>query len=74
MNNEHLLPALCTALGIEAHEHHDAAGIDKAKIKAKIAELKKKRDEALQAKDSATLKDTRMRIHKLKRKIRQATA
>ena len=26
MNKEHLLPALCKALGIEAHEHHEVSG------------------------------------------------
>ena len=26
MNKDHLLPALCTALGIDAHEHHAAHG------------------------------------------------
>ena len=49
MNKEHLLPALCKALGIETHEHHDVTGIDKAAIKAKLRALKKDRDQALQA-------------------------
>ena len=29
MHKEELLPALCTALGVEAHEHHEVVGIDK---------------------------------------------
>ena len=28
MNKDHLLPALCKALGIETHEHHEVTGID----------------------------------------------
>ena len=40
-NKEHLLPALCTALGIEARAHHEVKGVDKAKIKGRIKELKK---------------------------------
>ena len=28
MNKDHLLPALCRALGIDADEHHAAQGID----------------------------------------------
>jgi len=36
MNKEHLLPAICKALGIEFHKHphHAATGIDKTKLKA----------------------------------------
>jgi len=45
MNKDHLLLALCTALGIDPHVHHHAEGIDKTGIKTKIHELKKKRDE-----------------------------
>ena len=35
MNKEHLLPALCKALGIDAHEHHAAHLAEKAVIRAK---------------------------------------
>ena len=41
LNKEHLLVALCKALGIDAHKHHDVVGIDKASIKVKIRKLKK---------------------------------
>ena len=30
LNKEHLLVALCTALGVPMHEHHEVVGIDKA--------------------------------------------
>ena len=39
MHKEELLVALCTALGIQAHEHHEVVGIDKSKVKAKIRAL-----------------------------------
>ena len=38
--------ALCTALNIPLHEHHDVVGIDKAALKAKMRALKKERDAA----------------------------
>jgi hypothetical protein len=70
MNKEHLLPALCKALGVEAHEHHEVTGIDKPAIKMKMRELKKKRDEAVGAHDGAALKSIRRQIHRLNRQIR----
>ena len=73
MHKYELLPALCEALGIEAHEHHEVVGIDKAAVKAKIRELKLKRDAALEAHDHAELKHIRRRIKGLKRKIHKAT-
>jgi DNA-binding IclR family transcriptional regulator len=70
MNKEHLLPVLCKALGIEAHEHHDAVGINKPAIKAKMRELKKKKLAALGAHDHAAIKSLRRHIHSLNRQIR----
>ncbi len=72
MNKEHLLAAISKALGIK-HEHHEVVGVDKASIKARIKEMKKKRDEALAAHDSAELKVARRTIHRLKRQIHKAT-
>jgi len=71
LNKEHLLVALSKALGIQ-HEHHDVVGVDKASIKARIREMKKKRDEALSAHDRAQLKIVRRTIHHLKRRINKA--
>ncbi len=73
MNKERLLTAICQALNIDRHEHHEVMGIDKRAIKAEIKGLKKKRDEALQAGDHAQLKSVRRQIHGLKRKIHRAT-
>ena len=72
LNKEHLLVAISKALGIK-HEHHDVVGVDKAAIKSRIKELKKKRDEALTAHDHAQLKTVRRTIHRLKRQIHKAT-
>jgi len=72
MNKEHLLSALCKALGIEMHAHHEVKGINKAEMKVKIQELKKKRDQALAAHDHPQLKAVRRDIHHLKRALRRA--
>ena len=71
LNKEHLLVALCTALGVPLHEHHDAAGIDKAAIKAKMRALKKDREAAVAAGDHGKLKAVRRSIHGLNRQIKK---
>lgn len=73
MHKEPLVQALCEAFGIEAHEHHEVVGIDKAPIKAEIRALKIKRDEAQAAGDRAEANRARRRIHRLKRRLRRAT-
>ena len=73
LNKEHLVVALCRALGIEMHEHHEVVGIDKAAIKTRIRELKQRRTGALAAHDHAQLKAVRRRIHRLKRQMHKAT-
>jgi len=73
MHKADLLRALCTALQIETHGHHDMAGINKTEVKAKIKELKKKRDEVLMAHDHVQLKAIRREIHRLRRMIQRAT-
>lgn len=73
LNKEHLVVALCKALGVEMHEHHDVVGIDKAAIKTRIRELKQRRTSVLAAHDHTQLKAVRRRIHRLKRQIHKAT-
>ena len=73
MNKDHLLKALCTALGIDTHVHHHVVGIDKAAFKARIRELKKRRDEILASSDRQALPGVLRHIHSLKRRIRRAT-
>ena len=70
MNKDHLLPALCKALGIDTHEHLVVVGIDKAAVKAKMRELREKRDAAREAHDHELLKSLRRQIHGLNRQIR----
>jgi hypothetical protein len=73
MHKDHLVPALCQALGIEAHAHHEVVGIDKTVFKTKIRELKLQRDAAVADHDHKQLKVIRRRIHHLKRQMHKAT-
>ena len=73
LNKDHLLVAICNALKIDMHEHHSVIGLDKTTIKAKIKQLKNKRDELLHTESKADLKQLRRRIHRLKRQIHKAT-
>jgi hypothetical protein len=70
MNKDHLLPALCKALGIDTHEHHAVVGVDKTAIKAKMRELKRRRDEILASDDRTQLKAVRRHIHRLNHQLR----
>jgi low affinity Fe/Cu permease len=73
MNKEHLLKAICQALHIDMHAHHEIVGINKADIKAQIRQLKKRREELIEAGDAATdLHVIRRRIHHLKRQLHKA--
>ena len=74
MNKEHLLPALCKALGIDAHEHADVVGIDKPALKAKMHELHKQRDAALDAHDAEAVRNIRRQLHHLNHQIRSHRA
>lgn len=74
MHKEQLIPLLCDVLGIEAHAHHEVVGLDKTKVKTEIRELKARRDAALEAHDDDELKRVRRRIHRLKGRLRRATA
>jgi len=71
LNKDHLLKALCKALGIDMFEHHIAKGSEKAKIKSKIKALKTKRDEAIAARNRGELKLVRRKIHHLRRSLRK---
>jgi hypothetical protein len=73
MHKEKLLPALCTALGIEAHTHHHVVGVNKTAVKAEIKKLKAQRAEALKSTDRSQYKEILHRIHELKRTLRKAT-
>ena len=72
LNKDHLLTAICKALGIDAHVHHHAVGIDKIRVKTRIQELRKKRDEILASDSRDGLKPLLREIHQLKRHLRRA--
>jgi len=63
MNKDHLLPALCKAFGIDAREHHVAHGAEKTQARARMHELKKKRQDAIAAGDRDQLKIIRREYH-----------
>jgi hypothetical protein len=82
MNKEHLLPAICTALGVDAHHHHRHPQyhhhgayetFDRTATKATLRTLKAERDLALEAHDADALHAIRRRMHALKHRLR-ATA
>lgn len=73
LNKDHLITALCKALAIPMHAHHEARGIDKSKYKTRIKTLKKERADALAAHDHKKLKAIRRHIHSLNHQIRRAT-
>ena len=73
LNKEHLLEAICKALKIDMHVHHEVVGVDKSMIKSKIRELKVKRDDAIAQKKPDELKQIRRKIRNLKKTLRKAT-
>ncbi len=72
MHKDKLLPALCTALGIDAHIHHHVVGtFNKATVKKEIRALKVKRAAALESHDYVALAQIRQSIHDLKHDLRR---
>ncbi len=71
LNKDHLLVAICKALNIPTHEHHEVVGLDKAGVKAKMRELRQAREEALAAHDGAKLRSVRRAIHHYNHMIRR---
>jgi hypothetical protein len=70
LNKDHLLPVLCKALGIEAHQHHAAHGELKVAARARMKLLRDKRREALASGDHEALKAIRREYHRLNHKLR----
>ncbi len=70
LNKEHLLPALCKALGIEAHEHHAAIAAEKGLIKAQMRDLKAAADKARESGDHGALHRLRRQYHALNHELR----
>ena len=72
MNKDHLLPALCTALGIDAHIHHAAHGEAKTAARARMKELRALRQQALDAHDHPALHAIRREYHHLNHSLRSS--
>lgn len=72
MHKEHLLVALCKALKIDTTEHHRAVMKNKSEIKSKIHNLKKLRDEAINAGNRKQLAHIREQISSLKKRLRRS--
>jgi hypothetical protein len=70
MHKDQLIRALCKALGIDSHEHHQVVGIDKAAVKAQMRSLKKERDAAIEAHDAKQLAVIRRKYHRLNHQLR----
>jgi hypothetical protein len=74
MNKEHLLPALCTALGIDTHEHAEVVGIDKPAIKSAMRSIKREIDKAIENGDHEQVRALRRQRHSLNHQIRAHVA
>ena len=73
LNKDHLLPALCQALGIEAHEHHAAeATAEKDLIKSQMRELKTAAAKARASGDHESLHQLRRQYHGLNHALRSS--
>jgi hypothetical protein len=73
MNKEHLLPALCKALGIDPLEHHAAVMAEKSVIKSRLRQLKAACAEATAQGDYDRLHALRREYHTLNHRLRSAT-
>ncbi len=73
LNKDHLITVLCKALNIDPHVHHEARGIDKAKFKTQLKELKKELQAAHIAHDNAKMHVLRRHRHSLMHRIRKAS-
>ncbi|MBU0741231.1 hypothetical protein KKG45_11470 [bacterium] len=73
MKKNELVELLAEKLGIE-RPHKVVTGLDKTSIKARLRDLKAKRQAALEAGDKTDLHRRRRQIHILKRKLRKAAS
>jgi len=70
LNKDHLLPALCKALGIEAHEHHAAIDAQKNLLKQQMRDIKAAAEQARESHDYETLHRLRRQYHSLNHALR----
>ena len=72
LNKDHLLPAICKALGIDAHAHHAAALAEKAAVKAKMRGISAEKAKALESGDHDLARRLRRQYHRLNQSLRAA--
>jgi hypothetical protein len=72
MNKDHLLPALCKALGIDTHGHHAAVIDQKLSVKARMREIKEEREQAVATHDHHLLEQLRHEYHRLNHSLRRS--
>jgi hypothetical protein len=72
MHKEQLIELLCQKLGIQK-PHKVAVGAEKSQIKAQIHALKRDRDAAIEAKDAKKLREVRVQLHRLRRRLHHAS-
>jgi hypothetical protein len=70
MNKDHLLPAICKALGIDPHEHRAAALAQKSAMKTKMRAIKAARAEALASGDAILARNLRHQYHAMNHVLR----
>jgi hypothetical protein len=70
LHKAELVAKLAEALGIP-QPHKVVEGVDKGALKARIRELKGRRQQALDARDRAELARVRREIHRLKGRLRR---
>jgi hypothetical protein len=72
LNKEHLLPALCKALGIDSHAHHAAAIAEKAAVKARMRDIRAEKAKAFESGDQDLVRQLRRHYHRLNHTLRTA--
>jgi hypothetical protein len=72
LNKEHLLPALCKALGIDSHAHHAAAIAEKAAVKSTMRSINAEKAKAIENGDRDLLRRLRRHYHRLNHTLRSA--
>jgi hypothetical protein len=70
LNKEHLLPAICKALGIEAREHHSAIDAQTSMIKAQMRDIKEAIEKAAGSGDREKMHELRRAHHHLNHALR----
>lgn len=71
LNKEHLLQAICQALGIDTHAHHVVKDSHKATLKSRIKAIKEQRKDMAGSADKKKLEQLRRKLHRMKHTLRK---